>query len=200
MTATIQTSFLNFSSSSQLLNIVALGDSITEGYPDFGVYAYTTRLAVLRPTANIVNAGLSGATYTDVANTLIPTYIAGHLDPSRFNICLLMCGINDILEFGQSAAATLAAASTNIATIKGYGFKVMVSSLLPYNFSSNQSVRTAFNAGIASQGADYFTNIGAESYYNPANGAVYVDELHLTHAGYSALGDSWHSALIGIGQ
>lgn len=200
MTATIQTSFLTFSSSSQLLNIVALGDSITEGYPDFGSFTYPARLAILRPSATIVNAGLTGAHWSDVASDLIPNYIAGHFDSNRFNICLLMCGINDITETGDSAATVLSAAAANISMIKSYGFKVMVSSLLPMGGNLEyQSARSDFNAGISSQGADYFIDIGANPYYNPANSSVYADDLHLTHAGYSGLGDSWNSALLGIG-
>ncbi|KAI8801461.1 SGNH hydrolase-type esterase domain-containing protein [Cladochytrium replicatum] len=201
------------------MHILCLGDSLTEGYTKYGMFyhPYSDTLSQLLKSHNIkssiTNAGLSGDRVLD--GRMLPR-LSSHLHRSRFDLIIVMGGINDL----ASPKVTPAQLFDGLEKLWRMGLdhdpsaKVLALSLLPVDEEVwddvagkrervNELLRSYFEDG-GGGGADpagrlLFYDIASDIPYeryagstsntiDGGNPRLWDDEVHLTKVGYEKMG------------
>lgn len=165
------------------------GDSLTVGYPGTDADSYPAQLVaqlsgtVVRST--VANTGnrmshILAAAAADVDQVY---------DGGKTDICAVWCGTNDLAD-ARTPAAIYADLTTYCRARQAAGFKVIIVTVTPRVNGSNDD-RLALNAAIRANaaGADAIADPCADGHFDAAgdvaDAAFYVDQTHLTTAGYT---------------
>jgi len=145
--------------------LVVDGDSITAG---FNCNCTTPYAANVQPLLNqplaVVDLGVPGDTCTELASNFAKS---GSHPAALFvpglpnNILTIMCGTNDIGSGGATAAQAYASLTSYIKAAQAAGYKVVASTILPFN--KDELTRESYNVLIRQNTA------GADAIADPAS-------------------------------
>ena len=206
-------------SSRMIGNLIALGDSITDGYlsttnanhryPDFLAQKLVARHGA---TMSVSNAGIIG----NELLTIRPQLEFGYPTPARFGrdtllqtgarAVILLEGINDIGDRSAKATDLIAVDLQIILAAHAAGLKIYGGTLLPFGGSNaiyggdygtpaGEAQRQAMNSWIRNSGAFYGVIDFDSAVRDPSNPSyllpAYVgDPLHPNDAGYQAMANA----------
>ena len=208
LTTLQQQALLGFNIHPQLRDIlVTAGDSITYSQ-SAGNESYQSQILplLLRPM-RIINQGVPSSTIVQnegyISTRLGQQYISG-----ANNICLYWGGTNDLyLTSGSTAWSVFTSLQTIVAQIHAAGFKCIVATALPRDWSAAPSgntdtARLAYNSLIRNQWQTFaagLADVGNDATMGPtaaySNGTLYVNGVHPTSLGYSYLSPIFAAAL-----
>lgn len=177
------------------IDIVLLGDSITEGWEGAGA----KKLAELRQTFTVLSAGYSG----DTVPTLRWRVENGEIDGFQAKFVMVMIGSNDAQWIPGSTPESIAAGIRDLVKAiqrKQPGAKILVSSIFPRGEKPDDPLRIKTAAvnrcldGIADGKTVFFTDFSKA--FISADGTIpkslMPDFLHPGPAGY----DAWFDAAL----
>lgn len=190
--------------------LTILGDSITNGASTAALGVSYNRNwfyhaeKLLRLSPKVHNLSVPGYRTYDIDGykgyALAPTY-----DSSKTNVLTYWCGTNDLVNSGNTAAATEPYIASTIAAAKALGFKVVIGTITPASGyagdSAKEAERQALNAWIraGSSGADAIADVAADPVMGPLSAAsdttLYGDGLHLTELGTQYIAPYWAAAI-----
>lgn len=177
-------------------NIVCDGDSTTYGTNVTQVQTdpYPQQLATAyRPTLyHVYNFGTPSRTAAVLVTDL--TRFEPLLQSGMNNVYVLLIGTND-LKNGTSAATIYGYITTAITTLQGYGYKVIVCTVLPRadaglpgDYATQfANLNTSINTNTA--GAEYVVDLAADASLSDPNNATYynTDKVHPKTAGATVM-------------
>jgi lysophospholipase L1-like esterase len=185
------------------VNIVADGDSITEGHcATNGRAALRYAEPSLSQPADITNMSLGGTVSTNpITNVSSPTVSTSHMarlyqSGYRNNIYFLATGTNDIHNLNATGAATWANVQTALQDAVSLGYKTAVATIMhETNETTAQSnevnnfnalLRAAVGGPLVGQLVDFAANSNLSA---PAYGASNTcDGIHPNDSGYAIMG------------
>lgn len=174
------------------IDVVFLGDSITQGWSGVGAPVWKKRYEPL----NAVNYGIGGDTTREVLYRLND----GILDGIKPKVVVLMIGTNNFGLPGDSAADTVKGVGAVVASIrkKAPGAKVLLLGIFPRDKAAGTAFRkkiAAANEGIAKLAdgkAVAYLDIGKTFLADDGtlSAEVMPDALHLSEKGYGLWADA----------
>jgi hypothetical protein len=205
MSASISTTFLNFSAGLQALLgvVVFVGDSLTAGYNgadgtfDVTVTAPPHSFLNANPTAIVTNAGVGGWKIDPDMINDGSVHVDPHYDATKpFNIANMWGGTNDLYLANTPPATLLTKLQTWTTARRAVGFKCLVSNCIQRN-SLDPAIVSTWNALLISNQSsvadgsiiDLFTIVGT-----PAQS----DGTHISTAQGILVAGAWETAVRGI--
>ncbi|GLC37015.1 hypothetical protein PLESTB_001401400 [Pleodorina starrii] len=197
-------------------NILAFGDSLTEGYYNYGIHfhPYSNKLEELLNSngysAKVHERGNSGERVMGGMERRLPQLLHQfERNGIRLNWVIVLGGTND-LGYGADPNSVYAGLQSLYAACHSHGARVLALTVLQ-NAGSNGDLiddRTRLNdliRGTPAGGQDYVTVLDVErqlpyprSREDAQALALWDDMLHLTPAGYDALGQIVYDTLKGM--